>query len=337
MLGLARGITSLGVVLAISSSAASARAAPIKVRVDWPTVPGCPDAKSIVLGVERELARATAVDTVLARAEIQPPAAPGDPWRVWIRTRTIHGAGERTLDADTCAELGRAASLLVALAATRPTTPLRRDEIAELVPSADWIPEPEPLALARPLELPRLPSPARPEGTSSHFVMSAGAWSGAGLLPSLAWGPTITGSYEIGPWALRLAARAALPQDRLRGALGATFDALGVGADLCRTKAFVRDAAFSARACGGFELDAIRARGIGGVTEEHVRAEALPFFGLGASWSPTQDVRIGLDVRGGPTLLQPSFAVATVAEGVQSLHQPHAVRVEGALTCGFVF
>lgn len=338
MLGLARTVTSFGVVLAISSFTMSARAAPAKVRVDWPTVPGCPDARSVVAGVQREMMRAAAVDTVLARAEIEPPAAPGDPWRVWIRTRTIRGAGERTLEADTCAELARASALLVALAAMRTTTPARSDEIAELVPSPDWTPEPEPLAPARPLELPRRPrQPDRREETRSGFIVSGGAWSGAGLLPSLAWGPTVAGSYELGPWSVRLSARAALPQDRFLGALGATFDALGVGADLCRTNALAREATFTTRACGGVVLDAIRARGSGGVTADHVRAEAVPFFGLGASWSPARDVRLGLDVRAGPSLLQPSFAVVTAAEGVRTLHQPHVARVEGLLACGFVF
>ena len=95
--------------------------------------------------------------------------------------------------------------------------------------------------------------PNRREETSSRFIMSAGTWSGAGLLPSLAWGPTVAGSYELGPWGVRLSARAALPQDRFQGPLGATFDALGVGADLCRTNALVHNGAFTTRACGGIE------------------------------------------------------------------------------------
>ncbi|MBX3208451.1 MAG: hypothetical protein KF764_25625 [Labilithrix sp.] len=338
ILGLARSVTSIGVVLAISSFSMRARAAPAKVRVDWPTVPGCPDAKSVVAGVQREMARAAAVDTVLARAQIEPPAAPGDPWRVWIRTRTIRGAGERTLEADSCAELARASALLVALAAVRATPPAGSEELDELMPSPDWTPEPTSLALSRPVELPRRTRrPAPHEERRSRFIVGGGTWTGAGLLPSLAWGPTVAGSYETGPWTARLSVRAALPQDKAVGRLGATFDALGVGADLCGAGALVHVKSFTTRACGGVEVDAIRARGKGSVTADAVRAEAVPFFGLGASWSAARHVQLGLDVRAGPTLLQPSFAVVSAAEGVQRLHQPPAARVEGLLACGFVF
>ncbi|OJY18360.1 MAG: hypothetical protein BGO98_31945 [Myxococcales bacterium 68-20] len=342
MLGLARSVTSIGVVLAVSSFTTSTRAAPATtpatVRVDWPTVPGCPDAKSVVARVHREMERAAAVETVLARTEIQPPAARGDPWRVWIRTRTIRGAGERMLEADTCAELARASALLVALAAMRAAPPARSDEIAELMPSSDRTPEPESLALSRPLEPPRQAQwPAPREERRSRFIVSGGTWTGAGVLPSLAWGPTVAGSYETGPWSARLSVRAAVPQAQVLGTLGATFDALGVAADLCRAGALVHVATFTTRVCGGVELDAIRARGKGSKTADAVRAEAVPFFGLGASWSPARNVQLGLDVRAGPTLLQPSFAVVSAAEGQRSLHQPSAARVEGQLACGFVF
>jgi hypothetical protein len=338
MLGLARSVTSIGVVLAVSSFTTSTRAAPATVRVDWPTVPGCPDATSVVARVHREMARAAAVETVLARAEIQPPAAPGDSWRVWIRTRTIRGAGERTLEADTCAELARASALLVALAAMRATPPARSDEIAELKPSPDWTSAPESLALSRPLELPpQAQSPAPLEERRSRFIVSGGTWAGAGVLPSLAWGPTVAGSYETGPWTARLSVRAAVPQDHVLGTLGATFDALGVAADFCGAGALVRVATFTTRACGGVEVDAIRARGKGSMTADAVRAEAVPFFGLGASWSPARNVQLGLDVRAGPTLLQPTFAVVSAAEGLQRLHQPPAARVEGQLAFGFEF
>lgn len=338
LLGLARSVTSIGVVLAISSFSMSTRAAPARVRVDWPTVPGCPDAKSVLAGAQREMARAAAVDTVLARAQIEPPAAPGDPWRVWIRTRTIRGAGERTLEADSCAELARASALLVALAAVRAAPPARSEELAELVPSPSFTPEPASLVIPSPVDQPR--RKRRPPPRDEHharFIVSGGAWTAAGLLPSLAWGPTLAGSYETGPWSARLAVRAAVPQDQVLGSLGATFDALGVGADVCGAGALVHVKTFTTRACGGVELDAIRARGKGSVTTDVVRAEVVPFFGLGASWSVARNVQLDLDVRAGPTLLQPSFAVVSAAEGMRRLHQPPAARVEGLLACGFVF
>lgn len=337
-LGLARSVTSIGVVLAVSSSSMSARAAPAKVRIDWPTVPGCPDAKSVLADVQREMARADAVDTVLARAQIEPPASPGDPWRVWIRTRTIRGAGERTLEAESCAELGRASALIVALTAVRSTPPEGSEELAELIPSPDWLPEPASLVLSKPVELPRRTlQPAPRDERSSRFILGGGTWVGAGLLPSLAWGPTVAGVYETGPWTARLSVRAALPQDKVLGSVGATFDALGVGADLCGAGALVHVKTFTTRACGGVEVDAIRARGKGSVTADAVRAEAVPFFGLGASWSAARRVQLSLDVRAGPTLLQPSFAVVSAAQRVLTLHQPPAARVEGLLACGFVF
>lgn len=338
MVGLVRGVASIGVALAVTSFTMSARAAPARVRVDWPSVPGCPGAKSVVARVEREMARAAAVDPVLAWAEIEPPAAPGDPWRVWIRTRTIGGAGERTLEADTCAELARASALLVALAAIRTTAPARSDEIAEVVPSPAWTPEPGGATSSAPIGLPPRPQPSGPsEEPSSRFIVSVGTWTAAGLLPSLAWGPTAAGSYELGPWSARLSLRAAVLRQELLGSLGATFDAIGVGGDLCRAFPLARAATFTSRVCAGVDLDAIRARGEGGATTNAVRAEAVPFLGLGTAWWPARPIQLGLDVRAGPSLLQPSFAVVSAAEGLRRLHRPSAMRVEGVLTCGFAF
>lgn len=338
MVGLVRGVASIGVALAVTSFTMSARAAPARVRVDWPSVPGCPDAKSVAARVEREMARAAAVDPVVARAEIEPPSAAGDPWRVWIRTRTSRGAGERTLEADTCAELARASALLVALAAIRTTAPARSDEIAELVPSPAWTPEPGEDTSSAPIGLPPRPQPSGPsEEPSARFIVSAGTWTAAGLLPSLAWGPTVAGSYELGPWSARLSLRAAVPRQELLGSLGATFDALGGGADLCRAFPPGRSETFTSRVCAGIDLDAIRARGEGGTTTDAVRAEAVPFFGLGAAWWPARPIQLGVDVRGGPSLLQPSFVVLSAAEGLRGLHRPSAMRVEGVLACGFVF
>ncbi len=72
-----------------------AHAAPV-VHIEWPVVAGCPSAAFVQERARAELARAREADDVRAVAENHAGrAAPGQPWRLHLRTRTIRGAGER--------------------------------------------------------------------------------------------------------------------------------------------------------------------------------------------------------------------------------------------------
>lgn len=341
MVGLARrtwSITGAAVSFgAVASFATSAHADPPKNRIDWPSVPGCPDAKVAVAQAQRSIPPGAALDSVLARVEVEPPSASGESWRVHIRTRTPRGAGERTLEGESCAEVTRAAALLITLAAVRTNEPERTGELAEVMPPSDRTPEPDVLPLAKPLDLPPRAEPkAARSKADSRLGASVGMWVGAGLLPSLAWGPTLRGSYELRAWRVRVEAHAAVPQQKSIGSLGGTFDALGASLDLCRTIALALTASLTTRACAGLDVDAIRARGIGREADVAIRPAALPFVGVDFSWRPTRDTHVGLDLRGGPSVVRPLFAVET-AGGVSTLHEPSPLRVEGALTAGFDF
>jgi hypothetical protein len=329
----------MGTALVVVSFVTRARADPARVQIDWPAVAGCPDARSVEAQARRAIPKTAAVDTVLAKVEVSPPSLPGDPWRVQIRTRTIRGAGERTLEGDSCAEVARAAALLVALAATRTNEPERNDELAELIPSIGPSPEPAIAPLTRPLDLPLSPHPTQQSGPNKaegRFVVGTGAWAGAGLLPSLAWGPTLAGRYELGSWSVRLGAHAALPQDKTVGSLGATFDALAADLALCRTLPIAFGATVTTRACTGVDVGAIRARGKGAESEVAVRATVLPFVEVGVSWTPARRVHLGLDLRGGPSLVRPIFAVETAA-GPSTLHEPALMRIEAVFAGGIDF
>ena len=83
--------------LALSAIPRVAEAAPV-LHIEWPTVPGCPDSSVVLARARAAIARSKDAGDVRAVAEIAPPVADGGSWQLHIRTRTVLGAGERTLD-----------------------------------------------------------------------------------------------------------------------------------------------------------------------------------------------------------------------------------------------
>ncbi len=140
-------------------------------------------------------------------------------------------------------------------------------------------------------------------------------------------------------WSARVDVFATLPQDVTRGELGATFGALGAGLEVCRLWPF--DAylpAITMRTCVGAALDRLQATGRGGTEAfDTRRTAAMVFADLGGERVLFGPVRLGVDVRVGPSLLRPRFVLETAEDGPRELHRPSAIRADATVHLGVAF
>jgi hypothetical protein len=331
-------------VLAFFAAARVAEAAPV-LRIEWPTVPGCPGASIVEQRARAALAEAKEADDVLAVVDIAPPKVDGDAWRFHIRMRTVRGGGERTLEAGSCDAVARAVGLLVALAALRMRTPSMGESLDEIVPQPDRVEESGALvAPFAPVDLPK-PGPAREVPTAerakaddAHFAPSAGIGFAVGLLPRIGAGAHVALGYEARWLRARAGFRALLPQEEIRWGLGAELSALGASLDVCSRLPLPALLRAKTHACVGATVDEIRASGLGGTrTFEAQRIAMMAFAGLGAEWPIGRVFRIGAEVRAGGSPVRPRFVIDSVSAGEREIHRPAALRAEGSLTLGLVF
>jgi hypothetical protein len=316
----------------------AAEAAPV-LRIEWPTVPGCPDASVVLARARAALGQSKDVEDVGAVAEITPPAKQGGPWLLHIRTRTVRAAGERTLEVPSCDAVARTAALLVALAALRSRAPAEEHAIEELVPAPDRVDESSAPAPPMPLrkrarEEPTALSPAAPDG---RFAPSVELGVAIGLLPRPAPMTSAMLAYERSSFRIRLGVRALLPQQTIDRGVGAELTALGASLDACGRLPLPLPFRGCPHACAGATADDIRASGIGGVEAFDVRrSTVMAFGGAGAEWHLGRTFRLGADARVGASLVRPGFVI-DAGEAHRLLHRPDTVRAEAALTFGFVF
>jgi hypothetical protein len=329
--------------LALSAAPRVAEAAPV-LRIEWPTVPGCPDSSVVLSRARQAIAGSKDVDDVRAVAEIMPPAEEGGSWQLHIRTRTVRGAGERTVDVPTCDAVARTAALLLAIASIRTrVTPSTERPIDELAPAPDRVEEPgtptTPLApLPFPMTPPDVARAASANAGDVHFVTSAGLGIAVGLLPTIAPAANARLGYEADWLSARVELRALLPQEAIDGEVGAELDVLGAGLDVCANLPVPAVLHAKTHACGGVAIDNVRARGIGGIAAFDVRRNAMMAFGgVGASWDIGRAFRIGADARVGGSFERPMFMIDSVPDGRRLLHSSALVRMESSLTFGTVF
>lgn len=328
-------------VLAFFATVPVAQAAPV-LRIEWPTVPGCPEASAVTQHALRAIAGAKEADDVMAVAQIVPPDVDGGAWQLHIRTRTVRGAGERSLEAASCDAIARAAGMLVALASLR-TRPMSTEQtLDEIAPQPDRVDEGHvpalPLNIAEPRPERQRSTPEPVATSDTRFVPSAGIGVSAGLLPRIGVGPNVALGYEASWLRARVGVRGMFPQAETRWGLGAELSAVGASADVCGrlpVRAFLRA---KTHACAGAIVDDIRARGIGGgQTFVADRTTMLLFAGLTAEWEIDRIYRIGVDVRAGGSIMRPRFVVEAASVGERELHRPSALRAEGSLTFGLAF
>ncbi len=336
-----------GAVLVFFAEPRDAQAAPV-LHIQWPTVPGCPASPVVVQHARTAIAQAKNVDDVLAIAEVTPPASQGGPWQLHVRTRTIRGGGERTLEGASCDALARAAGLLVALAALRTRSPAPDEHMDEIAPEPDRVDELE--AFVAPLSPPAATEPVpepraaeRATSSDARFVPSAGIGVAVGLLPRIGVGPNVTLGYEASWLRVRLGFRALIPQEEARAeGLGAELTSFGATGEACGRlpllDRFLDRLRTKAHACVGAAVDDIRASGFGGPQTFDVHRTAMMVFGgVAAEWALGSMYRVGVDVRAGGSPVRPRFLVDSVRAGERELHRPSALRAEGTLMFGLVF
>ncbi len=316
----------------------AAGAAPV-LRIEWPTVPGCPGSSVVLARARAAIAQSKEVEDVRAVAEITPPAVEGGPWVLHIRTRTARAAGERTLEVPSCDAVARTAALLVALAALRARQPAEEHAMEELIPTPDRIDESS--APAAPLPLPKRAResspPASPKTPESRLAAAGGLGITVGLLPRAAPVASAMFGYERPALRARVGVRVLLPQDAVDRSVGAELTTLGASFDVCARLPLPLPFRGRPHGCAGAMADDVHARGIGGIQAFDVRRTAvMAFGGAGAEWTLGRAFRLGADVRVGHSLLRPGFVI-DADEGRRLLHRPAAVRSEAALTFGTVF
>lgn len=332
------------VALALSAAPRVAEAAPV-LRIEWPTLPGCPSSAAVLERARVATSRSNGVDDVHAVAEVTPPAAEGEPWQLYIRTRTVRGAGERTLEAPTCDAVARAAAMIVGIASLRTRAPVTERTLDELAPAPDRVEDAGPLVTPlAPLRAPKEATNGMPpsaEKPTTRLVPSTDLGLAIGLLPRVA--PTASAGlgYEVGWLRARLAFRALLPQEVLDRGRGAELGAFGVSFDGCARLPVGPVLRAKPHACAGAMFDDIRAHGIGaegGARAFEVwRVAMMAFAGLGATWDVGRAFRLGADARVGGSVMRPTFVIDSAADGQRQLHRPALVRVESSVTFGMVF
>src|SRR5580692_6268329 len=153
--------------LGVSSSAFGDAASPTEVALDWLAPPGCPAQEVIVADVRRILGGDTS-HRVTAHAEVEQLAP--DRWRVRLSTDVDGVAGERSLEADSCASLADAAALILAW-----TIDPERSRAVEAQTATSAV-----AAVSVPLVSPPAPIPRHPFPPSSPPPLPVSTSPGAG-------------------------------------------------------------------------------------------------------------------------------------------------------------
>jgi len=326
-----------------------------KVELAWTAPSVCPDRAA----VEREIyvllqGSMAPRNAVAARAAV---TRVGDRWHVDLAIRTGQGSGERAFEASSCAELGSAVALIVALT----VDPSRRAPEAASAPAAPLgagtsVDASAPVATgaARSGETGARAAPdGRPTGTASsgegsnngnrtaangdnvRLAVGAELVGDVGALPSASVGAAVSLALLLGR--ARLEARGRLlPSQRAldpaRPAQGVDLGLLGGGARACVA---VGAKALAIAPCAGLEIDRIAGAGLGidaradAPTEggssarsgSGVWASLEP--GLLVTWAPLRVLALRLDADLLVPLARPAFVVLRPDGGVAGvLHRP---------------
>jgi hypothetical protein len=342
--------------LLVLGAAAPARAA-LPLTLTWLAPTGCPTAADVRAEVERLVRFPPGQEPAALVADGRVENSDGR-WRLRLHTERDGVPGERELEADSCASLAHAATLVMALAfgvgdnAPLPPPPPPVEERPRPIPRPRPVEAPPPPPPPPPVETPPPPPPppppekppvvvvtppAPPSPVSSSIVAEVLYWSG--LLPAPRIGAGLGFDVQRGRFAAGLRGRALLPtDDSLDGTPARTqFWAAGLALSLCANVKGTEKNALGFCALG--EGAALGGTSSGGLMTKTVTA---PWYAAGA----------GLRMRHRFTR---RFEVESRLEVVASLTQPHfylnrgtdadpvlihvwgVSRLEGVVTLGFAF
>jgi hypothetical protein len=305
-------------------------APPVAVQVDWQAPPECPDRAQVLAELETFLEPATqsteAPEASSVRATVE--ALEDGRWRLHMEALVGSGRVERTLESATCAQLARAAALIVSVV-LRPTVILERVDRVEDAPAGVEGPvaepegpvaEPEPMGRADPPAGPAPPGTTtiapdeavQPEaGVRGMFRVHGSVASG--VLPGA--GPGLGGALGLGGRGWRVEALGSYMfartgfASRALGA-GAEIRAWSVGAQGCGEP---RWRWLSVPLCLGAEAGALRAVGVGVAEPREARgAWATVLAGPGLRFAVAAWAALSVGVRGFVSLRRPAFEIPDV-------------------------
>jgi hypothetical protein len=234
---------------------------PRRVELTWSADPSCPSGGAVVAEVERLVRGAPPKDVVVARAKVEHDGT----WRVRLETKSGDRVGIREVEAETCAQLGDATALILALmidptAAMRempePPGPRAPPFAAREQAPARTLPPPAPVVSA--------PHRPPPHGVSIRGVAALSAVGDVGNLPAAAIG--VGGSAGLGIDAYRVTLDLSAFPTRTghaaqRPAAGGDFTLVAGALVACRTLLALDR--FRGGVCLGAELDTVLAKGFG--------------------------------------------------------------------------
>lgn len=305
-------------------AAAAAQGTPASVDLAWSAPAECPS-RAAVLGEVRGILEGGAPHPVDARAVV---TRAGQRWHVELAIRSDQGSGERSLDADSCAELASAVALIVALA----VDPTRRATPAPVADAA--LPVQDGATLAPDTGPPSPPTHLEEaEADGPRLAVSAAGASDFGALPSAALGGAVgvAGLYRRA----RLEARGRIfasqrAGDPSRPAQGVDLSYLGFDARACfavvATGRAARDGVVISP-CLGVDVSRLSGNGFAAQTGQKTLSGNGGWFapegGLLGTWALGSIValRVGVDLLV-PTS-RPAFVVlAPDGTTAGSLHRP---------------
>ena len=291
----ARGPACLAAVLIVACTAEARAALPLTLTWDAPA--SCPSINDVRAEVERlvRFPPGQVPPALAAQAHVE---TRDGRWHLWLRTERDGLPGERELEADSCASLAHAATLVMALAfgagdeapappppaPDRSPRPASRPRVVEAPPPPPPAPPPPP-----PPEPP--PPPAPPETPVVVVTRPAPlprppmVWSlvaetrvSSGPLPGLDWGAAVGLDATRGRLSAGLRLETWLPTDDAIAGMSTRTQLSGAGLtlSLCAVAPRFGRLALSGCAVGGGA--ALRGSATGGLTE---RSATAPWYAAG--------------------------------------------------------
>ncbi len=242
--------------------------------LEWRAPAGCPNADHVRAEISR-LIGPDAHPQGVTRVSGEITAQEGGAFSVRLALEQSGRTGERTLSAASCAEVSRAAALLVALAIEPGAA--EEDPVPLPPPAPPPVPPAQPPPTPRPP--PRVLAPPREVAKQRpQLVISLGPATEVGLLPALGAGAEATLGVELDRLSLEAYGADYLhrDQDAELGRAGGTFALLSLGARACFG---LLPGRVSIAGCAAFSENRVRARGYGvsqpGSATTHIGAASL--------------------------------------------------------------
>lgn len=287
-----------------------------RIRLEWDAPPECPDAADLQRRMAASLPDDSSADAEALRVHGR-IATSVDGYVLELRIDGPHGSGDRRLEAKDCSELAQAAALIIAVAIDPTSSP------------AETIPEPPqaPVAIASSPAAPVARTPAATAPSIALTDRSAGEGAPTSSAPrfamrgglgfdTLSWRPiglsTMLGLAVLGRrWRVDMIARYSAPSvvsAAREPALRARVQAWSIGSSACGVPTIGRT--FELPLCGGIEVGAWHAHGIGNTLAPGRRTRALwlaASAGPGFIWRFTKRLALWSSIDAVVLLARPEF------------------------------